>query len=90
LKESTRGGTNVFITFIVGGGLIIAAIAWMVDRIASKTSTALAEQRLAADLQSIAYPTGGLVVDDVTVLAQEFPGADDEQLRRLLRRAGRT
>jgi hypothetical protein len=90
LKESTRGGTNVFITFIVGGGLIIAGIAWLVDRIASKTSTALAEQRLAAQLQSIAYPAGGLVVDDITVLAQEMPGADDEQLRKLLRRAGRT
>src|SRR5262245_5713689 len=25
LKETTRGGPNVFITFIVGGGLIIAA-----------------------------------------------------------------
>jgi hypothetical protein len=91
LKETARGETtNVFITFIVGGGLIIAGIGWMVDRIASKTSTALAEQRLADELQSIAYPDGGLVLDDVTVLAQDFPGADDGQLRKLLRSAGRT
>jgi hypothetical protein len=90
LKESARGGTNVFITFIVGGGLLIAAVAWLVDRIAAKTSTALAEERLAAELRSIAYPPSGLVVDDVTVLAQDMPGADDAQLRKLLRRAGRT
>jgi hypothetical protein len=90
LKDSIRGRTNVFITFIVGGGLIIAAIGWMVDRVASRTSTALAEQRLADDLRSIAYPSGGIVVDDVTVLAQDIPGADDAQLRKLLRRAGRT
>jgi MFS family permease len=90
LKEATRGGPNVFITFIVGGGLIIAAIAWVVDRIAQRTSTALAEENLAAELRSIAYPAGGLVVDDVTVLAQDIPGADDAQLRKLLRRAGRT
>jgi MFS family permease len=90
LKETTRGGPNVFITFIVGGGLIIAAIAWMVDRVAASTSTALAEERLAAELRSIAYPAGGLVVDDVTVLAQDVPGADDAQLRKLLRKAGRT
>jgi MFS family permease len=90
LKETTRGGPNVFITFIVGGGLIIAAIAWMVDRVAASTSTALAEERLASELRSIAYPPGGLVVDDVTVLAQDVPGADDAQLRKLLRKAGRT
>ena len=90
LKESTRGGTNVFITFIVGGGLIIAAIGWMVDRIASKTSTTFAEERLAGELSSIAYPSGGIVVDDVTVLTQDIPGTDDAQLRKLLRKAGRT
>jgi hypothetical protein len=89
LKETTRG-TGVFITFVVAGGLIISVIGWLIDRIASTTSTTLAEERLAGDLQSIAYPEGGLVVDDVTVLAQEVPGADDVQLRMLLRRAGRT
>jgi hypothetical protein len=90
LKESTRGGTNVFITFVVAGGLLISVIGWLIDRLASTTSSALAEERLASDLGAIAYPDGGLVVDDVTVLAQEVPGADDAQLRKLLRRAGRT
>jgi hypothetical protein len=82
--------TNVFITFIVGGGIILSAIAWVVDRISSKTSTPLAEQRLGSALEPISYPRGGLLVDDMTVLAQEVPGADDEQIRKLLRRAGHT
>ena len=88
LKES-NGQLNVFITFLVGGGVILSGVAWVVDRLASKTSTAVGEERLAEQLHMIAYPAGGLVVDDVTVLAQDMPGADDEQLRKLLRRAGR-
>ena len=58
LKESTRGGTNVFITFVVAGGLIISAIGWLVDRIASKTSGAIAEERLADDLRVDRLPAG--------------------------------
>ena len=87
LKSST-GQMNVFITFLVGGGVLLSAIAWVVDRIASRTAAAAGDERLAAELSSISYPRGGLLVDDVTVLAQEVPGADDAQIRKLLRRAG--
>jgi hypothetical protein len=86
--KQTSSRTNVFITFLVGGGVVLSAAAWMVDRIASKTSTPRGEESLATALYAIRYPSGGLVVDDVTVLAQEVPGADDAQNRRLLRRAG--
>jgi hypothetical protein len=79
---------NVFITFIVGGGLILSGIAWMVDKVAARTSTPAGERRLAAQLGPISYPRGGLLVDDITVLAQDVPGADDAQIRKLLRRAG--
>jgi hypothetical protein len=88
MKDSARGQLNVFITFLVGGGVILSAVAWLVDRIASKTSTPIGEQRLARALANISYPRGGLLVDDVTVLAQDVPGADDGQIRKLLRRAG--
>ena len=86
LRKSTTQ-TNVFITFLVGGGVVVAGIAWIVDRVAGVTSTPVAEHRLAAQLTSIRYPTGGLLVDDITALAQDMPGADDEQIRKLLRRA---
>jgi hypothetical protein len=86
LRESQ--GFNVFITFLVGGGVLISAIAWIVDRVASKTSSPAGEQRLAQHVSAISYPSGGLLLDDVTVLAQEVPGANDDQIRRLLRRGG--
>jgi hypothetical protein len=80
---------NVFITFLVGGGVILSAIAWLVDRVASKTSSPAGEERLGRQLSVISYPSGGLLLDDVTVLAQEVPGANDDQIRQLLRRGGR-
>jgi hypothetical protein len=86
--QKSASNSNVFITFIVGGGIILSGIAWIVDRVAARTSTPAGEQRLAAELGPISYPRGGLLVDDVTVLAQDVPGADDAQIRKLLRRAG--
>ena len=88
LRESTGGQMQVFITFLVGGGVVLSAIAWLVDRIASHTATPVAERRLATRLARITYPAGGLLVDDVTVLAQAVPGTDADQLRRLLGPAG--
>jgi hypothetical protein len=85
LRDATQQ-TNVFITFLVGGGVILSAAAWMVDRIAQNTSSPAGEQKLARQLSRITYPSGGLLLDDVTVLAQEVPGANDEQIRWLLRR----
>jgi hypothetical protein len=90
MKESTQGNLNVFITFLVGGGLIISGVGWLIDRLAVRTATPAGERLLAAQLESIRYPAGGLVLDDVTVLAQDTPGASDEQLWKLLRRARRT
>lgn len=88
LRESSRE-MNVFITFLVGGGVLLSAVAWVVDRVASKTSSPAGEERLAHQLHPISYPSGGLLLDDVTVLAQEVPGTSDEQIRHLLRRGGR-
>ncbi len=87
LKRSAEQ-SNVFITFLVGGGVLLSGIAWVVDRVAAKTSSPAGEQRLASDLAPISYPPGGLLLDDITVLAQDVPGADDVQIRKLLRRAG--
>jgi len=86
--DPTSGRLNVFITMLVGGGIVLSGLAWLVDKVAASTTTPIQEQRLARDLGGIRYPRGGLVVDDVTVLAQAVPYCDDPQLRRLLRRAG--
>ncbi len=57
MREST-GQFHVFITFLVGGGVILSGIAWMVDRVASKTSSPAGEQRLARELVSDQLPVG--------------------------------
>ena len=88
MREPTQQQLSVFITFLVGGGVILSGIAWLVDRVASKTSSPAGEERLGRQISSISYPSGGLLLDDVTVLAQEVPGANDDQIRRLLRRGG--
>jgi len=87
LDDSTHQ-LGVFITFLVGGGVVLSGMAWLVDRVAARTTTTLGEDDLARRLARISYPRGGLLVDDVTVLAQDVPGADDLQIRKLLRRAG--
>jgi hypothetical protein len=88
LRESSQQ-MNVFITFLVGGGVLISGVAWVVDRVASRSSSPAGEENLVRRLSSISYPSGGLLLDDVTVLAQEVPGANDDQIRQLLRRGGR-
>jgi hypothetical protein len=88
LRESSQQ-LNVFITFLVGGGVLISGVAWIVDRVASKTTSPAGEENLVRHLSPISYPSGGLLLDDITVLAQEVPGANDDQIRQLLRRGGR-
>jgi hypothetical protein len=62
LKESTSGTTtNVFITFLVGGGVLLSGIAWIVERIARATVTPVAERGLAAQLDGLALPVHGFV-----------------------------
>ena len=70
-------------------GFIISGIAWVVDKVASKSTSPAGEERLGRQLDPISYPSGGLLLDDITVLAQEVPGANDDQIRQLLRRGGR-
>lgn len=86
--EQASSRTNVFIIFLVGGGVLLSTVAWIVDHVASRTATPVAEVRLTRQLRPIGYPPGGLLVDDMTVLAQAVPGCDDGQLRALLRRPG--
>ena len=81
--------TNVFVTFLVGGGVLLSGAAWLVDRTPSLTATPAREKRLARRLAAIAYPPDGLVVDEATALAEAVPGTDDAGIRMLLRGSGR-
>jgi hypothetical protein len=79
---------NVFITFLVGAGAIASAGAWMIDRVAGRTSVEHAERRLARKLAPISYPRVGFVIDDLTAMLQGVPGEDDADVRALLRHVG--
>ena len=70
LKDSTTGQLNVFVTFLVGGGIVLSGVAWLLDRIASSTATPVAEGRLARRLESIRYPQGGLLLDQRSVITR--------------------
>lgn len=84
--DEVTSRTNVFVTMLVTGGIVVSALAWVLDRLAANTTTSLKERRLAGELTAIAYPSDGLLPDDVTVLAQSLPHLDDPQLRMLLGR----
>lgn len=78
--------TSVFITMLVGGGILLSGLAWVIDKVASATADSGREARLAKDLELIDYPDGGIVVDDVTVLARPTIRRDDPRTASLLRR----
>jgi hypothetical protein len=75
---------NVFVTMLVASGVIVSGVAWVVEKIASNTSTRALEHRLARRIHSLA-PPDELVVDDGELLAEEQPYHPDPELRLLLR-----
>jgi hypothetical protein len=83
LSESmTR--TNVFITMVVGGGILLSGLAWVIDRIAGRTVSSGRERQLALELAPLAFPTGHLVAHEAALIAQELPSSDDPELRLLV------
>jgi len=83
LKES-MSRTNVFITMVVGGGVLLSGLAWVVDKVAAKSVVPSGERALAKELHSIALPSGHLVADEASLIAQELPSCDDPDLRLLV------
>lgn len=81
--EAVASRTNVFITLMVGGGVILSGGAWLIDKLASRTVDPGREASLGRQLDRIAYQRG-LVVDDVNVLARSRPQRDDPGLDAFL------
>jgi hypothetical protein len=75
--------TNVFVTLLVGGGVVLSGGAWLLDRLASRTVDPPREAVLARQLDSIAYRPG-LVVDEVNALARPRLERDDPGLDAFL------
>jgi hypothetical protein len=77
------GRTSVFITLLVGGGVILSGGAWLIDKLAANTVDPRFEQRLGRELDAIAYRPG-LLVDEVDVLARPSLDRDDPRVRSFL------
>ena len=56
-----RGDLNVFVPVLMGAGLVISGLAWLVERLARATARPVLEQRLAAQMVPLALPEGGLM-----------------------------
>lgn len=59
--RSSMEGTNVFIPVLMGAGVILAALAWVVERIARVTAGPGREDKLARQLLPIALPAEPIV-----------------------------
>lgn len=82
LRSSTQR-TNVFIPVIMGAGVILSGLAWIVERVARATAGRAREDKLAQRLLPITLPVGPIVGDDtagdgtgLALLMRPSPGAD--------------
>ncbi|HZA00415.1 MAG TPA: hypothetical protein VE575_16765 [Acidimicrobiales bacterium] len=58
--------TSVFVPVLLGAGVVLSALAWVVERVARVTARPAAERSLAHRLDSLALPAGGLLPGDDT------------------------
>jgi hypothetical protein len=63
LRSSTQR-TSVFIPVLMGAGMILSALAWLVERVARATAGRAGEVKLARRLLPITLPTEPIVADD--------------------------
>jgi hypothetical protein len=55
--DPKRGQTGVFVPVLMGAGLVVSALAWLVERVARLVARPGMEIGLAGQLDSIAYPS---------------------------------
>jgi hypothetical protein len=61
--------TNVFIPVIMGAGVVLSALAWMVEKVAKTTASRAREDKLARRLLPITLPADPIVGDDAGAAA---------------------
>ncbi|MPY95993.1 MAG: hypothetical protein GEV08_23930 [Acidimicrobiia bacterium] len=68
--------TNVFVPVLLGAGVVLSALAWLVERVARVTARPTLERSLAGRLGELAPPAHGFldpVVDPVALLRAPLP-----------------
>jgi len=56
LAETAEGRTSVFVPILMGAGLVLSGVAWLVERIASRTAQPVMERGLARRLSALSLP----------------------------------
>jgi hypothetical protein len=82
--ERSMSETNIFITVLLGAGVLLSGVTWLVDRVATRTALPTLERSLAQRFDAAALPAGPLVPEDAELVAQAGRFADDPDLRILL------
>ncbi|MFO7280780.1 MAG: hypothetical protein C0P77_010295 [Thermoanaerobacterales bacterium] len=62
------GRMNVFVPVLMGAGVLLSGVAWVVERVARATVTPVAERGLAAQLDGLALPAEGFVAAEPSPL----------------------
>jgi hypothetical protein len=83
LRESATR-TNVFVTMILGGGVLISGVLWIVDKVAGQSVTTSREGKLALQLSAIAFPRDGLVPPESSLFAADLDHGERDDLMLLL------
>ncbi|HEX6419164.1 MAG TPA: hypothetical protein VFZ77_11745 [Acidimicrobiales bacterium] len=58
------GQMNVFVPVLMGAGVLLSGVAWIVERIARVSATPMAERGLAAQLDSLSLPANGFLASE--------------------------
>jgi hypothetical protein len=61
LSPSKSGELNVFVPVLLGAGVVLSALAWLVERLSRATAGAVMEDGLARRMGPLVLPSGGLV-----------------------------
>jgi hypothetical protein len=73
--ERQSSSMNVFVPLLLGAGVLVSAIAWLVERVAGATARPVLERDLTRRLGALAVPAKGFIVDDdpVDLIARPSP-----------------
>jgi hypothetical protein len=83
LRPADLDRSSVFIPILIGGGVLVSAVAWLVERVAGAAARTGVEEELAGQLRDVAFPAVPLVPSAGEVLAG-CAETEDAGLRVLL------
>lgn len=86
LATPPPGGNTygVFIPILMGSGLLVSAVTWLLQRVSERTADPRSARELPRSVQDIAFPDVCLVPDDHELRAHDARGDDDANLRLLV------